>query len=240
MMVEVLYLDDSYLKEFDAEVVSVENDKFVVLDRTAFYPNSGGQPFDEGVMIKNGEEFKVVFVGKFSGNISHEVDSGGLKVGDKVHCVIDWERRYRLMRMHTSAHIVSTLIHERTGALITGNQLGLDKTRIDFNLENFDRDAFDSYLEEANEIIERKLEVSISYMPRNEVLKIPSMVKLAGAFPPNVETLRIVSIGDFDTQADGGTHVRNTSEVGELELVKLENKGATNRRIYYTLKNTLN
>ena len=144
------------------------------------------------------------------------------------------------MRMHTSAHIVSTLIHERTGALITGNQLGLDKTRIDFNLENFDRDAFDSYLEEANEIIERKLEVSISYMPRNEVLKIPSMVKLAGAFPPNVETLRIVSIGDFDTQADGGTHVRNTSEVGELELVKLENKGATNRRIYYTLKNTLN
>ncbi|MBC8501112.1 MAG: alanyl-tRNA editing protein [DPANN group archaeon] len=236
-MAEALYLDDSYLKEFDATVTKVDGGKYTVLDNTAFYPNSGGQPWDEGVMKRDGEEFKVAFVGKFGDNISHEVDKEGLKVGDKVHCVIDWERRYKLMRMHTSAHIVSTLIHNKTGALISGNQLGIDKTRIDFNLEDYDRDKMVEYLKEANEIIKKNIEVKSYYLPREEAMKIPSVVKLAGALPPAIDTLRIVEIGDFDTQADGGTHVKNTSEIGDLEFLKAENKGKNNRRIYYKLKN---
>jgi len=235
-MADALYLDDSYLKEFDATVTKVDGGKYVVLDNTGFYPNSGGQPWDEGVMKRDGEEFKVVFVGKFGDNISHEVDKEGLKVGDKVHCVIDWDRRYKLMRMHTSAHIVSTLIHNKTGALISGNQLGIDKTRIDFSLEDYDRDKMVEYLKEANEIIKKNMEVKSYYLPREEAMKIPSVVKLAGALPPAIDTLRIVEIGDFDTQADGGTHVKNTSEIGDLEFLKAENKGKNNRRVYYKIK----
>ncbi|MBU1201724.1 MAG: alanyl-tRNA editing protein [Nanoarchaeota archaeon] len=234
-MSDALYLDDSYLKEFDATVVSA-NSKFVVLDKTAFYPNSGGQLFDEGEIRRGGETFKVVFVGKFSGSISHEVDREGLKLGDKVHCVLDWDKRYQLMRMHTSAHIVSTLVHNEAGALITGNQLGVDKSRVDFSLDDFDRDKMVEYIDKANEVIRRNLEVKSFYLPREEAMRIPSVVKLAGALPPAIDTLRIVQIGDFDTQADGGTHVRNTSEVGELEFLQVENKGKNNRRLYYKLK----
>ncbi|MFH1770241.1 MAG: alanyl-tRNA editing protein AlaXM [archaeon] len=235
-MSKALYLDDSYLKEFDAEVVSVKDGKFIVLDQTAFYPNSGGQPHDEGVMKKGDEEFKVVFAGKFGGEISHEVDHEGLKEGDKVHCVIDWDRRYQLMKMHTSAHIVSTLVHNETGALITGNQLNLEKTRIDFSLEDFDREKMLEYLQQTNEVIRRNLEVKSYYLPREEAMKIPSVIKLANALPPQIDTLRIVEIGNFDTQADGGTHVKNTSEIGELEILKIDNKGKNNRRLYYQLK----
>ncbi len=234
-MAEALYMDDSYLKEFDAKVMSVKDGKFVVLDRTAFYPNAGGQPYDTGKMIKDGEEFPVVFVGKFSGQISHEVAKEGLKEGDVVHCIIDWDRRYRLMKMHTTAHIISTIINRETGALITGNQLGLEKSRIDFNLENFDRDAFAKYIEMANKVISRNLDVTVSYMPRAEVEADPKLCKLAKGLPPGVETLRMVKIGDVDIQPDGGTHVKNTSEIGKVELVKLENKGKNNRRLYFTI-----
>lgn len=235
-MTKALYLDDSYLKEFEATIESVKDGKFVVLDQTAFYPNSGGQPHDEGVIEKDGEKFKVVFVGKFSGSISHEVDNPGLKEDDKVHCVIDWDRRYKLMKMHTSAHIVSTLVHNETGALITGNQLGIDRTRIDFSLENFDREKMFEYIKHANEVIKKNLEVKSYYLPREEAMKIPSIVKLANVLPPNIDTLRIVEIGEFDTQADGGTHVKNTSEIGELEILKIDNKGKNNRRLYYKLR----
>ncbi|NOX71172.1 MAG: alanyl-tRNA editing protein [Candidatus Micrarchaeota archaeon] len=232
---EALYMDDSYLKEFDAKVVSVKDGKFVVLDRTAFYPNGGGQPYDTGKMIRGDEEFPVVFVGKFSGQISHEVGKEGLKEGDEVHCIIDWDRRYRLMKMHTTAHIVSTIINKETGALITGNQLGLDKSRIDFSLENFDREAFAKYIEMVNDAISRNLDVAVSSMPRSEVEANPKLVKLAKGLPPGIETLRMVKIGDVDIQPDGGTHVKNTSEIGKVELVKLENKGKNNRRLYFTL-----
>lgn len=234
-MSEVLYLDDSYLKEFDAEVVSVNGGKFVALDRTAFYPSSGGQPWDEGVMIKCDEEFKVIFVGKFSGKISHEVDHPGLQPGDRVHCVIDWDRRYKLMQAHTASHVVSGLIHNETGALISGNQLGVDKNRIDFSLEDYNASNMVEYVARANELLKNGLEVTTRYMPREEALKDPSMVRLANALPPNIETLRIVSIGEVDTQADGGTHVKNTSEIGELEFLKADNKGKNNRRVYYKI-----
>jgi misacylated tRNA(Ala) deacylase len=235
-MKNALYLDDSYLKEFSTRVKSVKDGKFIVLEETAFYPSSGGQPNDEWTIKKGDEIFKVVFVGKFDGEISHEVDHPGLEIGDEIFCSIDWERRYRLMRMHTSAHVVSTFIHNACGALITGNQLGLDKTRIDFNLEEFDREKFDNYIREANEVLKKGLPVRSYYLPREEAMKIPAIIKLANALPPQVDELRIVKIGEFDTQADGGTHVKNTSEVGELEIIKLENKGATNRRLYYTIK----
>jgi len=236
IMEDLLYLQDSYMKEFEAVVESVKDDKYIVLDKTAFYPNSGGQPHDTGKLIKDNEEFNVVFVGKFGGKISHEVDKPGLKQGDKVKGVINWDRRYKFMRSHTAAHIVSTVIHNETNALVTGNQISEDKVRFDFNLEKFDRDAFQKYIDKANEIIQRDLEVKSYVLDREEAMKIPDLFKLAKGFPEDIKKIRIVEIGDFDKQADGGTHVKSTKEIGKLELIKLENKGKNNRRMYYGLR----
>lgn len=234
-MEEVLYLNDSYLKDFEAKVVSVKDDKFVVLDKTAFYPNGGGQPYDEGVLVKDGEEFPVVFVGKFSGNISHEVSKPGLLEGDTVTGKIDWEKRYTLMRMHTAAHILSAVFHKEAGALITGNQLGLDKTRIDFNLENFDREKMDEYVTAANDIVDKDLAIKIYSMSREEAEKDASLAKLATGLPHGIKDIRIVEIDGFDSQADGGTHVKSTKEVGHMKIVKASNKGKNNRRVYFEI-----
>lgn len=235
-MTEAIYMNDSYLKEFEATVKSVKDEKFIVLDKTAFYPNGGGQPFDTGKLIgPDGAEYNVVFVGKFNGEISHEIDRSGLKEGDKVKGVINWERRYAHMRYHTTAHIISAVLHKETGAKISGNQIYEDKLRIDFDLENFDKDALQNYVDKANNEIKKNVDVEVSYLKREEAMKIPGIVKLAGALPPSIDTLRIVKIGDIDMQADGGTHVKNTSEIGTLELVKTQNKGKNNRRIYVKL-----
>jgi len=238
-MEKPLYMEDSYLREFEARVVSVtkggENKFFVVLDRTAFYPNSGGQPHDTGKFLKDGVEYPVVYAGKFSGKISHEVSKEGLKEGDVVKGIIDWERRYVLMRMHTAAHVISEVFHKETGALITGNQLGLEHSRIDFSLEKFDREKISELFEKANEIVKKDLKVRSYFLPREEAMKIENITKLANVLPPNVKELRIVEIEGFDIQADGGTHVRSTKEIGEVKFLKAENKGKNNRRVYYTL-----
>lgn len=229
-----LYLTDCYLKEFDATVESVKDDKFIVLDKTAFYPNSGGQPNDTGILVReDGTEFPVSYVAKFDGNISHEVTDTGLKAGDKVKGIIDWDRRYRFMQYHTACHILSAIIHNETGAKISGNQLGEEKTRVDFNLEDFDREQIKSYEGKVNEIIDRNIPVSITIMPRDEAFKIPSVVKLKDAFPPEIEDIRVISIPDVDTQACGGTHMANTGDIPHIEIIKAENKGKNNRRVYF-------
>ncbi len=234
-MGEALYLNDCYLKEFDATVVSVDKDKYVVLDKTAFYPNAGGQPYDTGKLICNGTEYKVVYVGKFGGNISHELDKPGLKPGDKVHGFIDWERRYKLMRMHTAAHILSAVFNKEASALITGGQLELEKSRIDFNLENFDREKIDEYIKKSSEIVKRDLPIKIYSIPRAEAEAEPGIAKLAKGLPEGIQEIRIVDIIGFDRQADGGTHVRSTKEVGEIIFLRADNKGKDNRRLYYKL-----
>ena len=229
-------MDDPYLKEFEAVVESVRDNKFVILDKTAFYPAGGGQPHDTGMLICGSDEYLVVYTGKFSGQISHEVAKNGLNVGDKVIGKINWDRRYRFMRMHTAAHLVSSIFHNKLGALITGNQIDEDKTRIDFSMDNFYREKILEYIQTANDIIKQDLQVKTYYLPREEAMKIPGVVKLAGALPPDVSTLRIVEIPGVDIQADGGTHVKSLAEIGTIEFVKAENKGKDNRRVYYTLK----
>lgn len=234
-MQNALYMADSYLKEFEAIVESVKDDKFIVLSQSAFYPQGGGQPSDTGAILANGEEYPVVFVGKFDGRISHEVAKPGLKVGNKVTGKIDWERRYRLMRMHTAAHIIDAVLFNEAKALCTGNQLGLDKSRIDFSLDALDRDKIQQYIDIANEWVKKSIDIKIYFLPREEALKIPGIVKLASVMPPEVKELRIVEILGIDIQADGGTQVKNTSEIGKISLVSVENKGKNNRRMYYTL-----
>jgi misacylated tRNA(Ala) deacylase len=234
-MTKALYLEDSHLKECDSVVVSIKDGKYVVLDQTIFYPKGGGQPCDTGKINKANEVYTVVYVGKFSGEISHEVDHTGLKEGDRVHCLLDWERRYRLMRSHTAAHVFASLLCTGAGVLVTGNQLEEDKIRFDFSLEKFDRGTLEEYIEKANELFKKDIPVKWYELPRDEALKIPGLIKMAEAFPPNIPSLRVVEIVGVDKQADGGTHVRNLKEVGQIKLLKTENKGKSNRRIYFTL-----
>jgi misacylated tRNA(Ala) deacylase len=234
-MFKALFLVDSYLKELRSTVVSVKDGKYVILNQTIFYPKGGGQPHDTGQIVRGGEVFNVVYVGKFLGEISHEVDQAGLQPGDDVRCVLNWERRYKLMRSHTAAHVLAALLNRGTGALITGNQLEEDRVRFDFSLEKFDRQLLEVYLARANELFGKDVDVKWYELSREEALKIPGVVKMAEAFPPDLPVLRIVEIVGLDRQADGGTHVRNLREIGKVELVKTENKGKNNRRIYFKL-----
>ena len=235
-MDNALYMDNCYLKEFEAIVESVKDDKYVALDKTAFYPLGGGVACDTGVLLRDDEEFPVVYVEKFDDKISHEVSKPGLKAGDKVIGIINWERRYKLMKLHTAAHLLASIFHNKGNALITGNKIEPDNARMDFSLENFDKQIIDNYCKIANELIQKNAPVKIHYMKREEALKIPDMVKLANKMPPDVEILRIVEIEGVDKQADGGCHVNSLKEIGEIEILKIENKGKSNRRVYFDVK----
>jgi misacylated tRNA(Ala) deacylase len=234
-MTKALFLVDSYIKESSATVISVKDGKFLTLDQTIFYAKGGGQPHDTGKILKDCEVFNVVYVGKFSGEILHEVDRVGLQPGDKVHCILNWDRRYKLMRCHTAAHVLAAVLNKGTGALITGNQLEEDHVRFDFSLQKFDKALLEAYLNEANELFDADVPVNWYELPREEALKIPGVIKMAEAFPPDFPILRIVEIVGVDKQADGGTHVKNLTEVGKVVLIKTENKGKNNRRIYFRL-----
>jgi misacylated tRNA(Ala) deacylase len=222
------------LKEFEATVVNVIDDQFVILDKTAFYPNAGGQPNDLGVLVRDGSEYPVVHVQKTDDLISHAIADPGIMVGDSVTGRIDWDRRYLFMRSHTACHVLSAVINKETGALITGNQIGEAKTRVDFSLKDFDRSQIKSFEAKTNEIIDQEIPVEIKILPAEEALKMPSIVKLKMDLP-EMEEIRIIDIVGFDAQACGGTHVRNTGEIGRIEVVKAENKGKNNRRIYFRL-----
>lgn len=231
-MTRRLFWEDMYMSRFGAVVEKVEGNR-VVLDQTAFNPTGGGLVSDTGTLAGR----KVGDVLKDEEDIVHVVDdAGGLSRGQAVEGALDWERRHRIMRMHTAAHILSSVVHNETGGLITGNQIRPDESRVDFNLEEFDRGKLSYYVDKVNQAAARGLEVKTYFMKREEALATPGFVKLAGAMPPSVEMLRIVQIGDVDTQADGGVHVRNTSEIGRVLGLRADNKGKSNRRLYFSVE----
>lgn len=249
MKTDALYLLNCYLKEFSAVVEDVIDDRFVILDRTAFYPNAGGQPNDLGVLISGDRKYPVVHVRKVDDAIESEVETpfpsdssdpsdSGLAAGDPVTGRIDWNRRYHFMRSHTACHVLSAVIHKEVGALITGNQIGDAKTRVDFSLKDFNRSEIKSFEEKTNEIINQNIPVDIKILSKAEALEIPSIVKLRMDLP-DMEEIRVIDIVGFDSQACGGTHVRNTGEIGKIEIIKAENKGKDNRRIYFRLDSVL-
>src|SRR3989344_4346208 len=228
------YLLDCYNKEFDAKVTKIKEGVFITLDQTYFYPTGGGQPYDTGIIKRGKKMFKVLFVKKdIDGEVLHEVSDIGLKEGDLIHGIIDWERRYTLMRYHTAAHILSHIISEATGALITGNQLEIDKARIDFSLENYDKEKIQEYIAKANQIVKEAHEMKWYILSRKEAERElgEKLTSLAKGFSEEIQEVRIVDIIGFEKEACGGTHLKNTSEVGEIQLVKTENKGKNNRRI---------
>ncbi len=231
-MTRRIFWEDMYAREFDAKVVTAEGTR-VVLDQTAFNPRGGGLVSDTGSI----DGRRVVEAEKEGEEVVHVFEApADLAPGDEVHGVLDWDRRYMIMRMHTAAHILSSVVNGETGALITGNQISADESRVDFNLNNFDRERLSYYIEKVNEAVGRSLDVKTFFMKREEALAMPGFVKLANAMPPSVEVLRVVQIGDVDTQADGGVHVKNTREIGKVVGVRAENKGKSNRRLYFSVE----
>ena len=232
----MLYMYDSYLKEFEARVERVIGSN-VVLDQTAFHPLTGGVGCDLGWLIKEDTRFRVtrVEIDRATKAVSHvlETEPTGLNQSDIVKSEIDWDRRYCLMRLHTAAHLIAAVMYRDYSALITGGQVDVDQAKLDFNLPRTDREVFEDAVRKANEEAAKKVELKIYFLSREEALKVPGVVKLAERMPPEEQELRIVEIPSIDLQADGGPHVKNTSEIGTIQLLRIENKGRNQRRLYF-------
>ncbi|ESQ26238.1 MAG: putative metal-dependent hydrolases related to alanyl-tRNA synthetase HxxxH domain [uncultured Acidilobus sp. OSP8] len=239
-MARLLFQEDSYLREFEAIVVGIKENK-VFLDATAFHPGpSGGLDMDTGYLVlPDGTKLKVIEVREDEGDVAHivEGDLSKLSTGTKVKGVIDWDRRYSMMRLHTASHVIAAVLFNRYSAKVTGGHIRPDMAQDDFDLVNVEdwRGALLSAVEEANSLLSRCIDVKVYWLEREKALQIPGIVKLASRLPPEVKTLRIVEIPGVDIQADGGPHVKNTCEVGRVEVVKVENRGKTRKRLYYRL-----
>ena len=233
-----LYLCDSYMKEFEAKIQRVNGNE-VVLDQTAFHPLTGGVAFDTGYLQNRDVTGAVlrVEINRETKEITHVLDDAtAFKSGDTVKGAITWERRYKLMRLHTTAHLIAAVMYRDYDARITGGQVDPDQAKLDFNLPRTDREIFEDAVVKANMEVQKKTQLKIYFLNRDEALKIPGVVKLAERMPPDVKELRIVEIPGIDLQADGGPHVNNTAEISEISLLKVENKGKTQRRLYFTVK----
>ncbi|MEM0127785.1 MAG: alanyl-tRNA editing protein [Thermoplasmatales archaeon] len=228
MKTEQVYLIDPYMKEIDATVIAVNDG--VVLDRTIFYAASGGQPSDTGWMEGRGRyEIKDVVKRDEIFHIAQPVPD----IDERVKLQIDWDKRYKHMRLHTAIHVVSAIAMKEFNAMITGNQIYFEYARIDFNFREWNPEITKKLQERANEELKKNQPVEWFMMKRDDVLGIEGSVKVDPRLIPESDILRVVKIGDVDIQPDGGTHVRNTSEVGTIEIYKTENKGKNNKRMYF-------
>ncbi|WP_369611355.1 alanyl-tRNA editing protein AlaXM [Sulfurisphaera javensis] len=232
-MVEKLYLTDCYIKEFKAKITKIEGN-LVFLDKTAFYPGGGGVENDKGFLSFNGGKVEVTNVKEVDNDVAHEVSSIPFKVGDEITGIIDWGRRYKMMRLHTASHIIASIAYSKYNAKVTGGNISPEYAKDDFDVD--DKNKLLEIVKEANEIAKKSIPVKIYFLKREEALKIPGIVKLAEKMPPNIDLWRIVEIEGIDIQADGGPHVSNTSEIGEIVPIKVENRGKGKKRIYYTVK----
>lgn len=233
-MVQLLYLHDCYLKAFDATVQSVQG-QAVALDRTAFYAGGGGQPVDWGMLRWSGGEGRVTDVRKDGDIAWHTVDGPLPEAGTAVHGELDWDRRYAIMRHHSALHVLVGVVYRSFNALVTGGAIYPDRARMDFSLEDLNKDRVAAIEAEANRVIGEHRRVLVRFLPREEFDR-SDLVRLAkNLVPHGISEVRVVEIEGFDAQADGGTHVGNTSEIGRLIVTKTENKGKANRRLEIVL-----
>lgn len=244
MATRLLYQEDSYLKEFEARIVEV-TDKGVILDKTAFHPGPhGGLDTDTGkLVLEDGRELEIHRADMLDdGRVVH-ITRGSLDAvlpGTSVKGFIDWDRRYRMMRLHTFSHILAAVLYEDHKAYVTGGHITPDYAKDDFSIESERwREVLEEAFNKSIEIASRCIEVKVYWMPREEAMKIPGIVKLMGRLPPEIEKLRIVEIPGVDIQADGGPHVRNTCEIGGVVITKMESKGRKRKRLYYALQDSI-
>jgi misacylated tRNA(Ala) deacylase len=236
-MTDKIFYQDSYQKTHKSEIVAVLEDG-IVMESTIFYPLGGGQPGDTGVLMLDGDEYRVTDTcfAKDRAMIVHHLNAEDLfafNVGDRIDMVLDWERRHRLMRMHTSLHLMCHLIT----AQATGGSIGETESRIDFDLQGQVVDK-DNLTLEMNRLIKSQLPVTIGSITDEVLAQNPSLVRTMSVQPPKGQgSIRTVTILDTDYQPCGGTHVNNTAEIGEVIVTKIKNKGKQNKRISLALVN---
>ncbi len=237
-MTELLFHLDSYVREFEAEVVSIDG-SMVALDRTAFYPTGGGQPCDFGWLRWADGQARVVEVRRRGDLVLHTVEGELPPVGARVCGTIDWERRYLLMRTHTALHILCGVIWRDYGAQVTGSNMEPGRARMDFELEGMSADFAAEIEQSVNREVEAGREVRTYLLPREEAFKIPDLIRTkVNLLPPDISEVRVVEIVGLDLQADGGTHVANTREVGRIKVLGHESKGKINKRLRIGLENS--
>ena len=226
-----IFRDDPYKKECEAKILDF-GDNWIILDQTVFYAEGGGQLGDTGLIKAGQQEIQIENTIKENDLIKHIFNSKfDFEIGDNVTCIIDWDRRYKLMKMHTSLHLLCSLIN----AKVTGGSVGDGKGRLDFNLDF--KPNKDELKDNLNDLIQGNHDITISWISTQELDKNPNLVKTMSVLPPRTNgSIRMVRIGDnIDYQPCGGTHVKNTSEIGLVEINKVENKGKLNKRVAISL-----
>lgn len=236
-MTEELFLKDAYLKEFEARVVKLEG-REVILDKTAFYPGGGGQPPDKGSLGVGPINASVIDARREGGGVVHVLDAAIPDTVKELGGTLDWERRYGHMRYHTALHALSGVIWRSFGAKVTGGRMHADRARMDFSFPGeWTADVVGEIERLVNEALAEGRPVKVYELPREEALKNPDLIRTqVNLVPERVKTVRIVEIEGIDAQADGGTHVANTREVGELEITGHKSKGRQNKRVEFVLR----
>jgi misacylated tRNA(Ala) deacylase len=227
VVTELLYLRDAYQREFEARVLSVRDDQ-VALDRTALYPTGGGQPHDTGTLAGS----RVVDVRKEGDLAWHRLDGAVPGVGEEVYGTIDWDRRHALMRTHTALHVLCGVIWNEWATAVTGGSMEPLEARMDFEFDPLP-EGFGPRVEElVNRELAAERPIEVSFLPRDQALGDADLIRTkVNLIPETVREIRVVDIVGLDKQADGGTHVRSTAEVGRIQVVKTESKGKGNKRI---------
>jgi misacylated tRNA(Ala) deacylase len=239
---EALYHLDSTIREFEATVLDAGPDG-IILDRTAFFPGGGGQPADKGLLIWNQTEHPVIKLSGRGGQVIHQIEASVIAAGPlpepgaKIHGRLDWEHRYALMRTHTALHILCGVIWRDFQAQVTGGSMKPLSARMDFELDGMPADLARTIEERVNAEVEVGRDVHVSILPREEAMVIPDLIRTKiNLLPESIREVRIVDIEGLDRQADGGTHVNNTREVGRVRVVKHESKGKINKRLHIAIE----
>lgn len=235
----LLYQTDSYLKNNQAIVTQIiPEEKAIILDQTVFYPGGGGQPSDSGHLLWKDKRLDIQKVKKSGEDVLFYLtaESEIPPIGEVIECQIDWERRYQLMRTHSAMHVLCGVIFRDYGATVTGGDMDPLKGRMDFEFETMHKDLVVSIEEAVNREVEKSLPIRTAILPREEAFKIPDLIRTKiNLLPEGIQYVRVVEIVGLDLQADGGTHVQNTSEIGKIRVVDYKSKGKINKRIYIEL-----
>lgn len=235
-MTTLLYQTDSGLREFTAQVMAVNDEQHgVVLDQTAFYPGGGGQPHDVGQLYVADRRYEVT---KMERGAVHVLGDDALpQVGETVRGVIDWERRYQLMRTHTAMHILCGVVWRDYGASVTGGNMEPLEGRMDFEFERLQKELVGDIEAKINAEIAAARDIRVQILPREEAFQIPDLIRTKiNLLPEGITQVRTVEIVGLDLQADGGTHVANTREVGRIRITDYKSKGGINKRIYVKIE----
>ncbi len=234
-MTELLAQLDAYAQEFSATVLEVLEEG-VVLDRTAFYIGGGGQPCDTGILSDGGNTYEVKGVRRVDGKVVHQMDGVMPAQGSAVTGQIDWETRYRLMRTHTALHILCGVVWRDYGAKVTGGDMRPGEARMDFELEQMSSEFAHEVEEKVNAEVAASRPIHVNVLTRSEAEATPDLIRTKiNLLPANIQEVRTIDISGLDLQADGGTHVANTSEVGTIRVVGHESKGRINKRLRIAL-----